>query len=126
MISPNELSAAMKTHMSTELPKGKTVVDVFADFMRYLFESTKTLFKISEPNGELGWNSISNNIELVLSHPNGWCGPQQALLRTAAVRAGIVPDTPAGRSRVHFVTEGEASFNFCTSHTQAGKDLKVC
>ena len=126
MISPNELSAAMKTHMSTELPKGKTVVDVFADFMRYLFESTKTLFKTSEPNGELGWNSISNNIELVLSHPNGWCGPQQALLRTAAVRAGIVPDTPAGRSRVHFVTEGEASFNFCTSHTQAGKDLKVC
>ena len=75
MISPNELSAAMKTHMSTELPKGKTVVDVFADFMRYLFESTKTLFKTSEPNGELGWNSISNNIELVLSHPNGWCGP---------------------------------------------------
>ena len=126
MISPNELSAAMKTHMSTELPKGKTVVDVFADFMRYLFESTKTLFKTSEPNGELGWNSISNNIELVLTHPNGWCGPQQALLRTAAVRAGIVPDTPAGRSRVHFVTEGEASFNFCTSHTQAGKDLKVC
>ena len=126
MISPNELSAAMKTHMSTELPKGKTVVDVFADFMRYLFESTKTLFKTSEPNGELGWNSISNNIELVLSHPNGWCGPQQALLRTAAVRAGIVPDTPAGRSRVHFVTEGEASFNFCTSHTQADKDLKVC
>ena len=126
MISPNELSAAMKTHMSTELPKGKTVVDVFADFMRYLFESTKTLFKTSEPNGELGWNSISNNIELVLSHPNGWCGPQQALLRTAAVRAGIVPDTPAGRSRVHFVTEGEASFNFCTSHTQAGKYLKVC
>ena len=126
MISPNELSAAMKTHMSTELPKGKTVVDVFADFMRYLFESTKTLFKTSEPNGELGWNSISNNIELVLSHPNGWCGPQQALLRTAAVRAGIVPDTPAGRSRVHFVTEGEASFCFCATETQVGKSLEVC
>ena len=125
MISPNEPSAAMKEQMSTELPKGKTIIDVFADFMRYLFESTKTLFKTSEPNGELRWDSISNSIELVLSHPNGWGGPQQTQLRTAAVRAGIVPDTPDGHSRVHFVTEGEASFNFCATHTQAGRDLKV-
>ena len=125
MISPNELSAAMKEQMSTELPRGKTIIDVFADFMRYLFESTKTLFKTSEPNGELRWDSISNSIELVLSHPNGWGGPQQTQLRIAAVRAGIVPDTPDGHSRVHFVTEGEASFNFCATYTQAGRDLKV-
>ena len=125
MISPNELSAAMKEQMSTELPRGKTIIDVFADFMRYLFESTKTLFKTSEPNGDLRWGSISDSIELVLSHPNGWGGPQQTQLRTAAIRAGIVPDTPDGHSRVHFVTEGEASFNFCATHTQAGRDLKV-
>ena len=125
MISPNEPSAAMKEQMSTKLSRGKTIVDVFADFMRYLFESTKTLFKASEPNGELRWGSISNSIELVLSHPNGWGGPQQTQLRTAAIRAGIVPDTPDGHSRVHFVTEGEASFNFCATHTQAGRDLNV-
>jgi len=107
------------------LPKGKTIIDVFADFMGYLFDSTKVLFKTSEPNGELRWNSVSNDIELVLSHPNGWGGPQQAKLRTAAVQAGIVPDTPAGRSRVHFVTEGEASFCFCATQTRAGKDLNV-
>ena len=111
--------------MSKEPPKGKTIIDVFADFMRYLFDSTKELFKASEPNGELRWDSVSDNIELVLTHPNGWGGPQQTQLRTAAVKAGIVPDTPAGHSRVHFVTEGEASFNFCVTHTQAGKDLKV-
>jgi len=46
-------------------------------------------------------------------------------LRTAAIRAGIVPDTPAGRSRVHFVTEGEASFCFCATQARAGKDLNV-
>ena len=125
MISPNKPSAAMRAQMSTRLPKGKTVVDVFADLMRYLFESTKTLFKTSEANGELRWDSVSNSIELVLSHPNGWGGPQQTQLRTAAIKAGIVPDTPAGRSKVHFVTEGEASFNFCATHTQTGKDLKV-
>ena len=125
MISPTELSAAMKDQMSTQLPKGKTIIDVFADFMRYLFDSTKTLFKASEPNGELRWNSVSDNIQLVLTHPNGWGGQQQTQLRAAAVRAGIVPDTPAGRSKVHFVTEGEASFNFCATNTQAGKNLKV-
>ena len=116
----------MKEQMSTELPKGKTIVDVFADFMRYLFDSTKALFKASEPNGELRWNSISESIELVLTHPNGWGGPQQARLRTAAIKAGIVSDTSVGHSRVHFVTEGEASFSFCAAQTQAGKNLKVC
>ena len=126
MLSPTEPSAEMKAQMSTQLPRGKSIVDVLADFMRYLFESTKTLFKASEPNGELRWASVSGNIELVLSHPNGWGGPQQTQLRTAAVRAGIVPGTRAGRSRVHFVTEGEASFSFCATHTQAGKNLKVC
>ena len=126
MISPAELPAAMKAQMSTQLPRGKTIVDVFADFMRYLFDSTKGLFRSSEPNGRRKWDSIANNIELVLTHPNGWGGPQQAQLRTAAVKAGIVPDTPAGHSKVNFVTEGEASFCFCATKTQAGKNLKVC
>ena len=93
--------------------------------MGFLFESTKALFKASEPNGDLRWDSVSNGIDLILTHPNGWGGPQQAQLRTAAVKAGIVPDTPAGYSSVHFVTEGEASFNFCATHTHAGKELKV-
>jgi len=126
MISPTEPSTAMRGQMSTQLPKGKTIVDVFADFMRYLFDSTKALFKATEPNGEVRWDSISKDFELVLTHPNGWGGPQQTQLRSAAVRAGIVPDTPVGRSRVHFVTEGEASFNFCATNTQVGKNLKVC
>jgi len=119
------LPAAMKDQMSTKLPRGKTIIDIFADFMGYLFDSTKALFETSESNGESKWNSVSNDIELVLTHPNGWGGPQQAKLRTAAVQAGIIPDTPAGRSRVHFVTEGEASFCFCATQTRVGKDLNV-
>ena len=126
MLSPSDLPGEMKDQMSTELPEGKTIVDVFADFMRFLFHSTRKLFKDSEPNGKLRWNSISESIELVLTHPNGWGGPQQAHLRNAAVKAGIVRDNPTGRSRVHFVSEGEASFSFCATHTEAGKSLKVC
>ena len=117
MISPTELSAAMKAQMSTELPKGKTIVDVFADFMGYLFESTKELFKNSEPNGGLLWDSASDNIELILTHPNGWGGPQQSQLRAAAIKAGIMPDTPDGHASVHFLSEGEASFHFCATNT---------
>jgi hypothetical protein len=115
----------MKNQMSTKLPKGKTIVDVFADLMRYHFDSTKALFVSSDKNGEHRWNSVSDKIELVLTHPNGWGGPQQTKLRAAAIRAKVVPDTPGGRARVHFVTEGEASFNFCATHTRTGRDLKV-
>ena len=126
ILSPLELPDEMMEQMSTKLPKGKTIVDVFADFMRYLFDSTKALFKSSEPNGEVRWDSVSKSIDLVLTHPNGWGGPQQSHLRNAAIKAGIVPDTPTGHASVHFVTEGEASFSFCATQTQAGKNLKVC
>ena len=126
MLSPTELPVAMRGQMSIQLPRGKTIVDVLADFMRYLFDSTKAVFKSSEPNGELRWNLISSSIELVLTHPNGWGGPQQAKLRTAAVKAGIVPDTAAGHNSVSFVSEGEANFCFCASQTSTGKYLRVC
>jgi len=126
MLSPTGPSHAMENLMDQQLPKGKTIIDVFADFIRYLFDSTKAHFEASEPNGELRWDPASGDIELVLTHPNGWGGPQQTQLRTAAVRAGIIPDTPVGHPSVRFVTEGEATFNFCATHTEAGKNLKVC
>ena len=125
MLGPTEPGAALKKQMSSKLPREKTIVDVFSDFMRYLFDSTKAFYTSAEPNGEARWNSVSSNIELVLTHPNGWGGPQQSQLRTAAVRANIVPDTPEGYGRVHFVSEGEAIFHFCATHTQSGENMKV-
>ena len=125
LLGPTEPGAALRNQISKELPRGRTIVDIFSDFMRYLFDSTKALFISSEQNGEARWNAVSDNIELVLTHPNGWGGPQQSQLRTAAVRANIVPDTPEGYDRVHFVSEGEASFNFCATRTQVGEGVKV-
>ena len=122
MLSPLELPVALKDQMSAELPRGKTIVDVFADYMRYLFDSTEALFKSSELT--VRWDSISG-IELVLTHPNGWGGQQQSQLRSAAIKAGIVSDTPTGRASVHFVTEGEACFNFCATEIRVGETLKV-
>ena len=69
---------------------------------------------------------IRLEIHRVGTGPPEWVGgSQQAKLRTAAIKAGIVPDTPAGRNSVRFVSEGEASFSFCASQTLAGKSLSV-
>jgi hypothetical protein len=125
MLSPKGPPPELRSQMSTELPMRKTIVDVFSDFMRYLFDSTKTLFISTDQDREILWNSVYHSIELVLTHPNEWGDSQKSQLRTAAVKANIVPDTPEGRSRVHFVTEGEASFNFCATHTHVGENLKV-
>jgi len=124
-LSPSDLPPVMTDQMSTELPGGNTIIDVFADLMRYLFDTTKTEVEFWEPDGKPRWDSISKSIELVLTHPNGWGGPQQADLRDAAVKAGIVQDTPDGRSRVHFVSEGEANFSFYIANAEASKNLKV-
>ena len=50
MLLPSDLSAAMVDQMSLELPKEETIVDVLADFRRYLFDSTEAPFESSEPN----------------------------------------------------------------------------
>ncbi|KAI1793699.1 hypothetical protein LXA43DRAFT_1121934 [Ganoderma leucocontextum] len=113
------------------LPPNKTVVDVFADFLRYLVACTRSYICETHSNGESLWNSVQNSIEFVLTHPNGWEGLQQEKMRKAAVIAGLVPDTCEGQSRIHLVTEGEASLNFCitsgltTSISQDGKSVIV-
>ena len=95
----------MKDQMSTKFPKGKPI-DILSDFLNYLFESVKELFQAEVSNREARCSSVSRDIELVLTHLNGWGGPQQMKLRHAAVKASNVLDTPAGHSGVHFPTEG--------------------
>lgn len=113
-----------KKHMTAELPKGKTIVDLFADFIRYLFDSTIAHIKEVEPTGELLWENFGPKVELILTHPNGWEGQQQEVMRKAVVQAGIF-DVEGARSRVTFVTEGEASFNYCVTYTKSGESLRV-
>lgn len=96
------------------LPAGKTIVQLFSDYMAYLLDCAKEY--ISETHGAMVWTSLEANIMYVLTHPNGWGGPQQAQMRQAAISAGLVPDTEEGRARVTFVTEGEASLHFCLSN----------
>ena len=60
------------------------------------------------------WISIENSIEFVFSHPNGWEGLQQQKYREAIQSAGLIPG-PMEQSRVHMITEGEASLHYCVS-----------
>ena len=59
--------------------------------------------------------SIENSLEFIFSHPNGWEGLQQQKYRKAIEGAGLIPRTPEGQSRVHMITEGEASLHYCVS-----------
>ena len=101
------------------LPFGKTAVEVLADFMRYLFECTRSYIEEVHANGPELWSSLEDKIDFVLSHPNGWEGPQQAQIRRAAVLAGLVGSGPQEQSRIQLVTEGEASLHFCLNSNLA-------
>lgn len=105
------------------LPDGKTVVDVFADFLSYLFSCARAHVKESQPSGDNVWNSVKDSFDVILSHPNGWEGLQQTKMREAAVKAGLVPS--AESRRIHLITEGEASINYCVSLGLAKKGVEV-
>ena len=99
---------------------------MFADFLRYLHFCARKYIEETHASGEELLKSLEANTSFVLTHPNGWEGAQQSLMRRAAVTAGLVPDTPEGHARVSFVTEGEASLHFCIQSGLTSSAVKVC
>jgi hypothetical protein len=92
------------------LPLNKSVVEVFADFLRYLLECASSYIQDTHANGLDLWISVKDQIDFILSHPNGWEGKSE--MRRAAVLAELIPDTTHGHARLSFVTEGVASLHF--------------
>ncbi|KAG5651984.1 hypothetical protein H0H81_006726 [Sphagnurus paluster] len=107
------------------LPPNKTIRDVFADMLQYLYKCAHEYIQGAHLRGAELWTSLQNHTEFVLTHPNGWEGTQQAQMREAAILAGLIPNTKEGRARVHFVTEGEASLNFCVQSGLTTEAMKV-
>lgn len=105
------------------LPEGKSVAEVFGDFLWYLFECTRTLIEQSHASGESMWNSVKDDFDVVLSHPNGWEGVEQTEMRKAAVYAQLIPEVSSARLR--FVTEGEACVNYCVHHGLAKNEMQA-
>jgi hypothetical protein len=75
-------------------------------------------------DGKTIWQNYKPNMDVVIAHPNGWGIQEQTFLRTAAVAAGFTSASQAS-SRVHFVTEAEASAHFCMYHTTLRSQLTV-
>ncbi len=70
------------------------------------------------------WKSVKGEVDYVLSHPNGWGGREQGMMREAALLAGLILKND--HSRLTFVTEGEASLHFCIYSGILNKsDIKV-
>ena len=113
-----------RTHNIT-LPNGKTAIDVFADFLRYLYQCAQKYIDETHLNGVKLWENLQPTGEFILSHPNGWEGAQQGMMRQAAAMAGLIPDTAAGQARLSFVTEGEASLHFCIQKGLTNEAIKV-
>ncbi len=95
------------------LPPGKTAINVFGDFLKYLYSCARDFITENHPNGESLWQSVDSRIDFIFGHPNGWEGLQQSKMRQAAVAAGLITDSQIDHSRIHFVSEGEASLHYC-------------
>ncbi|KIJ97286.1 hypothetical protein K443DRAFT_133881 [Laccaria amethystina LaAM-08-1] len=116
-IRPNIPSTRGDTPEIPHLPPNKSVIEVLADFFKYLYRAASDYFKFYYAGlGEEIWRSVEGDIHFVLPHPNGWAGQQQAKIRKAAVLAQLIPDTAHGYSRISFVTEGEAYLHFAIEH----------
>ena len=119
----------MSGHVADKIPQLSRglppVVDIFADFLRYLHQCAKTFIEQSHVNGVELWRSLTDSAEIILSHPNGWEGAQQTKMLTAAIHAGLISDDDGGRSRLSFVTEGEASLHFCVQNGLTNDAIKV-
>lgn len=84
---------------------------MFADYLRYLYLCAGQYICDTHFGGHALWKSVKGEIDYVLSHPNGWGGREQSKISEAAFLAGLIPEND--RSRLTFVTEGEASLHFC-------------
>ena len=120
---------AMKLNMNgmrlSALPRHKSPVHVFGDFLDYLYRCTRSFIIDTHANGKALWQAVEKTTEFVLSHPNGWEGAQQTKMRRAAIFGGLISDTDEGRARIRFVTEGEASLHACVQSGLAADVLSV-
>ncbi|KAI0661700.1 hypothetical protein C8Q70DRAFT_910546 [Cubamyces menziesii] len=123
-LRPKSMKLKMNGMRLAPLPVGKTAVDVFGDFLSYLFRCTRSFIIDTHANGPALWRAVENDIQFVLSHPNGWEGAQQSKMRRAAVYGKLIPDTDEGKARIRFVTEGEASLHACVLNGLAADVLQ--
>jgi hypothetical protein len=143
-LRPKTMKLQMNGMRLNPLPLGKTATDAFGDFLSCdvhspirapsgsdplpypdLYSCTRSFISDTHANGLALWSAVENDIQFVLSHPNGWEGAQQTKMRTSAIYGGLIPDSSEGKARIRFVTEGEASLHACILSGLAADVLSV-
>lgn len=97
---------------------------MFADFLRYLYRCARTFIEETHANGVELWHTLKDRTKFILTHPNGWEGAQQSMMRAAAIQAGLISDGTT-ECDLSFVTEGEASLHFCIQSGLTNDAIKV-
>ncbi|KAL1693048.1 hypothetical protein GGG16DRAFT_123573 [Schizophyllum commune] len=123
-LAPEYEDSPVEIHKLPPLPLGRSIHDVFTDFLKHLFACLQSFIQDGNPAGEALWSQLAQTAEFTLTHPNGWGGPQQQEMRQMAVDAGLVMDAAEARKRIHFVTEGEAGLHFCGHHGLAMESMQ--
>ncbi|CAE6466422.1 unnamed protein product [Rhizoctonia solani] len=117
--------------MIDTLPFEVSLKQVYSDFLGYLLKHTKERFEEVVPDGRTIWQNYSDNMDVIIAHPNGWGLREQSLLREAASTAGFTTHEKAN-THIRFVTEAEASVHFCMHYSglksclKPGTNFAVC
>ncbi|KAJ1304901.1 hypothetical protein OPQ81_006035 [Rhizoctonia solani] len=128
------LARNFKLHLHPgTLPNDVPLMQIYSDFMGYLFKQTKSYFEDHIIDGKTIWEKYTPTMEVIIAHPNGWYIQEQEFLRKAAVKCGVfnIPGATVAEN-IRFVTEAEASVHYCIQHTNlrnrlnAGAIFAVC
>ena len=106
--------------MSTELPRGVALGQIYRDLFEYLLKNTCQYFIDHVLDGLRTWNNYFPTADIILAHPNGWGLKEQDFLKTAATASGWTRG-----NRIRFVTEGEASVHYCMFHADLAPRFQV-
>ena len=112
---PKTMIRAVDPSMPPPLPHGLTIIDVLSDFLSYLMTCAESFILHAHPSitSDSEWADFCDNATFIIAVPN--CGIEsiQSKYRWSAIQAGLVPNSAYGRSRVIFVSEGEACLHYC-------------
>lgn len=97
------------------LPPGVSIERAYMDMMKYLMNITQRFFERTTPDGNRIWTKLRDRMTIVLTTPNGWEDQEQAIIRTAAVRAGIVNWENVWQ-RLCFMAEAEAAVHYALKY----------
>ncbi|KAF8594084.1 hypothetical protein BDV93DRAFT_565803 [Ceratobasidium sp. AG-I] len=120
-LHPSDLTNKHRLHLRP-LPTGVTLPQIYADFLGYLLHHTQLYFEDHILDGKRIWKTYVPSLDVIIAHPNGWGIREQTFLRLAVVKAGFTSAADAN-TKVHFVSEAEASVHFCMFHTNLGDQL---